>query len=53
MTSREFFYLVAEMRHAQTEYFKNRDRRVLAAARKLETLVDAEIYRVRAILNSV
>lgn len=50
MNSREFFYLVAQMRQAQREYFKNRDPLVLRAARKLENEVDHEIQRVREIL---
>lgn len=50
MNSREFFYLVAQMRQAQREYFKNRDHLVFRAARKLENEVDHEIQRVREIL---
>lgn len=52
MNSREFFYLVAEMRHAQNQYFKTRDRRVLAAAKMLEKRVDEEIDRARTIINA-
>ena len=51
MNAREFFYLVAQMRSAQKEYFKSRDQLVLRAARKLENEVDKEIERVRAIVN--
>lgn len=51
MNAREFFYLVAEMRDAQKRYFKDRDQVVLRAARKLEGLVDAEIRRVKEILD--
>lgn len=51
MTHREFFYLVAQMRAAQSEYFKTRNPNVLRAARKLEGEVDREIKRVRAIVN--
>lgn len=51
MTSRDFFYLVAEMRSAQKSYFATRERSVFIAARKLENLVDAEIERVRKIVN--
>lgn len=51
MKAREFFYLVAEMRDAQARYFKDRDPAVLRAARKLEGLVDAEIRRVKEILD--
>lgn len=51
MNSKEFFYLVAQMRSAQTNYFKTRDPHCLRAARKLEIEVDKEISRVREILN--
>lgn len=51
MNSREFFYLVAQMRSAQQDYFKTRDQLLLRAARKLENEVDKEIARVRAIVN--
>lgn len=50
MNSREFFYLVAQMREAQKAYFKSRDQVVLRAARKLENEVDKEIDRVREIV---
>lgn len=53
MNSREFFYLVSEMRTAQRNYFRDRDQRVLIAARKLEQQVDAEIDRVKRILEGV
>ena len=52
MNAREFFYLVAQMREAQTAYFKTKERSVFMAARKLENMVDAEIRRVRDIVNS-
>lgn len=51
MNSREFFYLVAQMRAAQKAYFATREQLTLRAARKLEGEVDKEIKRVRAILN--
>lgn len=51
MNAREFFYLVAQMRTAQKEYFKSRDNLAFRAARKLENEVDHEINRVRAIVN--
>lgn len=51
MNAREFFYLVAEMRAAQKAYFKTRQDNVFRAARKLENRVDAEIQRVREIVN--
>lgn len=52
MNAREFFYLVAEMRSAQTSYFKTKDPNVFRAARKLENEVDKEIKRVRELLNA-
>ena len=52
MTHKEFFYLVAQMRSAQQAYFKNKERSVFLAARKLENEVDREIQRVREIVNS-
>lgn len=52
MNAREFFYLVAQMREAQTAYFKTKERHVFMAARKLENMVDSEIRRVRDIVNS-
>lgn len=51
MNAREFFYTVCEMRSAQKRYFKDRDRQVFLAARKLEGIVDHEIDRVRGILH--
>lgn len=51
MTSREFFFLVSNMRSAQIEYLRTRDRKVFLAARALENQVDAEIKRVHAILS--
>lgn len=52
MNSREFFYLVASMREAQTEYFATKDRRLFARARALENDVDREIRRVKDILRN-
>lgn len=52
MNAKEFFYTVAEMRSAQKSYFKTKDRQVFLAARKLENIVDAEIERVREIVNN-
>lgn len=51
MNSREFFYLVAQMRSAQREYFRNRRDVAFRAARHFEDEVDREIERVREILN--
>lgn len=53
MNAREFFYLVANMRSAQKRYFETRDRDVFRACRKLENEVDAEINRVKAIIEGV
>ena len=53
MTSREFFFLVAEMRAAQKTYFKTRDPAVFRAARKYENEVDHEIDRVRGLLHEM
>lgn len=52
MTAREFFYLTANMREAQKNYFSTHDRRAFLAARALENEVDREISRVKAILES-
>ena len=49
MTPREFFYLVAEMRRAQRNYFKTREQRTLVASKILEKQVDDEIIRVEEI----
>ncbi len=51
MNAREFFYLVAQMRSAQKEYFRSRDQLALRAARKYENMIDAEIERVRQIVS--
>lgn len=51
MTSKEFFYLVAEMREAQKAYFETRSQNVFRACRALENNVDREIRRVRQIVN--
>lgn len=47
MNSREFFYLVANMRHAQQEYFSTRSQSVLRACKAIEKQVDDEIARVK------
>lgn len=51
MTSKEFFYLVAEMREAQKAYFETHSQKVFRACRALENNVDKEIRRVREIIN--
>lgn len=50
MNAREFFYLVAQMRQAQREYFADRTQQGLRRARALEGEVDKEIARVKAIV---
>ena len=52
MNSKEFFYLVAEMREAQKAYFETRSKTVFRACRALENDVDREIRRVRSIINN-
>ena len=49
MNAREFFYLVAEMRRAQRNYFKTKEQRTLVASKILEKQVDEEIIRVEEI----
>lgn len=52
MNSREFFFLVANMRAAQKSYFRTRDNGAFRAARALENDVDREIERVRVIIQN-
>lgn len=52
MDAKSFFYLVAEMRSAQRNYFRTRDRKVFIAARALEDQVDREISRVKAVVDN-
>lgn len=52
MTAKEFFYLVANMRQAQKNYFSTHDRRAFLAARALENDVDREIARVKLIIEN-
>lgn len=51
MNAREFFYLVSQMRQAQSDYFASRAQIDLRRARKLETEVDLEIRRVKDIIS--
>lgn len=51
MNSREFFYLVAEMRRVQKEYFKTRNQMAFRHARSLEDQIDREIARVKAVIS--
>lgn len=51
MNAREFFYLVADMRRTQREYFNTHAHRTLIACKCLEKRVDDEIERVKAMLG--
>ncbi|MBR2094346.1 MAG: hypothetical protein IJ908_01805 [Fibrobacter sp.] len=51
MNAREFFYLVSNMRSAQNQYFATREQKYLRACKRLESEVDAEIQRVKDIIN--
>ena len=51
MSPREFFDTVVKMREAQKKYFKSRSSFNLEAAKRYEKLVDAEIKRVREIVE--
>lgn len=51
MNARQFFDKVAEMRNAQKEYFKSRDKSALDEAKRLEKEIDAEIRRVEIVLK--
>ena len=51
MNAKEFFYLVANMRNAQKRYLETKERAVFRACRKLENEVDAEIVRVKLIIE--
>ena len=48
----EFMQLVREMRKAQKEYFKSRDRDVLAKSKQLEKRVDDEIKKEEAVAEN-
>lgn len=52
MNSREFFYLVANMRAAQKIYFKTRDQKAFLSCRALENDVDREIARVKDLMSA-
>lgn len=51
MNSKEFFDMVCRMRKAQKNYFKTRDRDVLAISKGFEQTIDKEINRVNVILE--
>ena len=48
----EFMQLVREMRKAQKEYFKTRDKDVLAKSKQLEKRVDSKIKKEEALANN-
>lgn len=48
----EFMQLVREMRKAQKDYFKTRDRNVLAKSKQLEKRVDDEIKKEEALVEN-
>ena len=48
----EFMQLVREMRKAQKEYFKTRDRNVLAKSKQLEKRVDDKIKKEEALVEN-
>lgn len=51
MTPKEFFDKVARMRKAQKEYFRTRSGRALNDSKWLEQEIDAEIERVRKVME--
>ena len=51
MSSKEFFYLVANMRQNQKQYFKTKNLDSLQESKRLEKIVDSEIERVQKILR--
>lgn len=50
MSAKQFFDLVVNMRYAQREYFKTRDKEWLTRSLQYEKQVDEEIKRVEHIL---
>lgn len=51
MTAKEFFFLVVDMRQAQKNWFKTKNREYLERSKELEKRVDKEIERVQDIAN--
>ena len=51
MDAREFFFAVAHMRATQQEYFRTRTQQALRACKACERDVDAEIARVKRIIE--
>lgn len=52
MNARDFFDKVSAMRAAQQEYFRTRSNTALTRSKALEREIDAEISRVKLILNN-
>lgn len=52
MNAKQFFDKVSLMREAQKEYFRTRSGSALTRSRNLESEVDAEISRVKAIMDA-
>lgn len=52
MNAKQFFTIVSQMRQAQKDYFKTRDKEVLNKSIKLERQVDEEIDRVNKIISN-
>ena len=51
MTPKEFFDKVSRMRKAQKDYFRTRSGRSLNDSKRLEQEIDAEIERVRKVME--
>lgn len=51
MTPKEFFDKVCRMRKAQKDYFRTRSGRALNDSKRLEQEIDAEIERVRKVME--
>lgn len=52
MTSEQFFQKVVKMREAQKMYFRTRHIDYLKESKNLEKQVDAEIERVKTVMNN-
>ncbi len=51
MDARTFFNTVSEMREQQDKFFRTKSNAALRESRRLERIVDAEIARVKSIIN--
>lgn len=52
MTPKQFYDTVVQMRQAQKNYYKTRQREALQQALNLEKIIDDEISRVSQVINS-